>query len=363
MPVGTGILGTTTTAKALATVMANKKLRGIYQRGNIFWLTQGSGGNRIQKSLETSDYAEAVAKAQEILNNPVLNTTNGFLADLNDFINEQVKNGVWTKNSKNTKTSVLMMFGEDLGLPPLPKITKANVQHWYDQQVNRIKTVTANAYITDIKAFLNWAVGKRIIHKNPADEIELREVKNGARVKFCSFEDRDKIINGAPTEELKFVLYAGFFAGFRKNEIIESRPDWFDMKRRHIHVKATATFTAKDKEERTIPMSKQFHQFLKGYGSRGPFMIAPTVTHGKGQYRYDFRKPYADYMASIGFAWVTPHVMRHTFASLLASEGCSLFKIATWLGDTEATTQKHYAHLIKSDVDIELLNGKKRKKR
>jgi hypothetical protein len=35
----------------------------------------------------------------------------------------------------------------------------------------------------------------------------------------------------------------------------------------------------------------------------------------------------------------------------------------TWLGDTEATTQKHYAHLIKSDVDIELLNGKQRKKR
>jgi len=71
MPVGTGILGTATTANELATVMATKKLRGIYLRGNIFWLTHGSGPNRKQVSLETSDFAKAVAKAQKFLDNPV----------------------------------------------------------------------------------------------------------------------------------------------------------------------------------------------------------------------------------------------------------------------------------------------------
>jgi site-specific recombinase XerD len=55
--------------------------------------------------------------------------------------------------------------------------------------------------------------------------------------------------------------------------------------------------------------------------------------------------------------WVTPHVMRHTFASLLASQGCSLFKIAKWLGDTETTTANHYAHLMPTDPDIEKLTG------
>lgn len=86
-------------------------------------------------------------------------------------------------------------------------------------------------------------------------------------------------------------------------------------------------------------------------------MIQPTVVQGKARYRYDFRKPFEEYLKRIGFGWVTPHVMRHTFASLLVSSSCSVYKVAQWLGDTLATTEKHYAHLIKSDPDIELLNG------
>jgi hypothetical protein len=36
-------------------------------RGNIFWLTHGSGRKRVQISRETQDYADAVTKAREIL--------------------------------------------------------------------------------------------------------------------------------------------------------------------------------------------------------------------------------------------------------------------------------------------------------
>jgi hypothetical protein len=56
-------------------------------------------------------------------------------------------------------------------------------------------------------------------------------------------------------------------------------------------------------------------------------------------------------------AWVTPHVMRHTFASLLASQGVSLYKIAKWLGDTLATTEKHYAHPVPEDDAVALLSA------
>lgn len=337
--------------------MSKRKIKGIYARGNIFWLTHGTGKRRLQVSLGTSDYPEAVAKAQAILNQPLLNTTTGFKPDLEDFADAQTSDGVWTAKSRKSKYSVLLMFGEDLGWPSLPTITTSKIQHWYDQQVKRIAITTANSYATNIKTFLNWAVEKRIINRNPADDVKLKKTVNAARERFCSYEERDKIIRNAPTDELKFILYCGFYAGFRKNEIVESRPDWFDLNLKHVHVKKTETFLAKDKEERTIPMAEEFYKFLKQYGQREPFMIQPDVVHGKGDYRYDFRKPFADYLTSLKFDWVTPHIMRHTFASLLASKGCSLFKIAQWLGDTLATAEKHYAHLLPNDPDIEMLNG------
>jgi hypothetical protein len=48
------------------------------------------------------------------------------------------------------------------------------------------------------------------------------------------------------------------------------------------------------------------------------------------------------------------NVVRHTFACLPATRGCSIYKIALWMGDEAATAQKHYAHLIPKDSDIEL---------
>ncbi len=60
-------------------------------------------------------------------------------------------------------------------------------------------------------------------------------------------------------------------------------------------------------------------------------------------------------MKQQGAAWVTPHVMRHTFASILASAGISIFKISEWLGDRVDVVQRHYAKLASGDRDIEAL--------
>lgn len=69
--------------------MASKKIRGIYLRGKIYWFTHGTGKRRLQVSLETSDYAEAVKRAQAILDNPLLNSTDGFKAELDKFADDQ----------------------------------------------------------------------------------------------------------------------------------------------------------------------------------------------------------------------------------------------------------------------------------
>jgi integrase len=120
-----------------------------------------------------------------------------------------------------------------------------------------------------------------------------------------------------------------------------------------IHVRKTDTFRPKDRDERTIPMTKAFKAFLRGYGLRTPFMLQPDTPHGKSRYRWDFRRPWAEYVKKHKCPWVTPHIARHTFASLLASAGVSIYKISQWLGDDVRVVQKHYAKLLPKDADIE----------
>ena len=62
-----------------------ERLSGLYLRGKIFWFNHGTGKNRLQVSLETSDEAEAIKKATLILENPELNPCNGFLKEMNRY--------------------------------------------------------------------------------------------------------------------------------------------------------------------------------------------------------------------------------------------------------------------------------------
>lgn len=45
---------------------SSERLAGLYLRGKIFWFTHGTGKNRLQVSLETSDEAEAIQKFTQL---------------------------------------------------------------------------------------------------------------------------------------------------------------------------------------------------------------------------------------------------------------------------------------------------------
>jgi hypothetical protein len=111
----------------------------LYLRGKIFWFSHGSGKNRLQVSLETSDEADAIQKATAILENPELNPCNGFLKEMNRYADEKVSDGTWTGNSRSSKLSILKMFGDDLGFKDLPDITTEEIETWYARQKKRVE--------------------------------------------------------------------------------------------------------------------------------------------------------------------------------------------------------------------------------
>jgi site-specific recombinase XerD len=235
----------------------------------------------------------------------------------------------------------------------LAAIRTEEVERYYRHLQQRVSESTAQGYITTLRSFFNRQVELKRIRSNPVRGLKLARLDQKSRLLFCSPEQRDRLIKNAPTDEMRFILYAGFHAGFRKNEIIEARSDWFDLERGALHVRATESFRPKDREERTIPLTTEFKEFLRRYGVRAPFMLEPLVEKGAARYRYDFRRPFCEYMKKQGCEWVTPHVMRHSFASLLVSKGVSIYKVAVWMGDDVRVVQKHYAKLLPKDDDIE----------
>lgn len=338
----------------------NADARGIYLRGSTYWLNFQTKGVRRFVSLDTSDFSEAIAAAREIRMRGVRNQSSGFMDEIERFLAYKRRKNEFTATSAGARFYILRAFANWVDVPP-GAVTSRQVQAWYDENVNGHGATTANGYAMIARSFFKWALeNRRITDRNPCDGLELaREQHAGLRFRdFCTAEQRDRLIKTCKREDLRFVLFCGFHAGLRKNEIIEARPWWFDLGAGLLHLRSTTTFAFKDRRERTIPITKDFLRFLKRYGLREPYMLRPETKHGQNRYRYDFSRPFFEHtkaqgLEKVGQTRVTPHLMRHTFASLLASAGVSLYKIAVWLGDNPRVVEEHYARLNPKDPDIE----------
>lgn len=315
-------------------------------------------GHRMVVSLETKDFKVAIHKAIELQKRPHLVESQTLESEIEKFIEHKLKREEFSRFSAENKKLTLLRFKKQFGdIAPIA-ITSTIARNWWDGERKRVSTSTAQGYLMTMRSFCSWLISENVIVKNPFEGIEPGKWDYGQRVKFCDLKTRDALIeNWGNDQELGFILHVGFEAGLRRNEIVEARPEWFDMKAKAVFVRETDSFRPKDRETRAIPMTDVLIDFIEQYEFTGKYCIMPNQERGKARYRYDFIKKFSSYMKAQKVPWVTPHVMRHTFGSLLAIQGESLLKIARWMGDDPRVVEKHYAHLQPSDKSINRLRS------
>lgn len=338
--------------------------RGIRKHGAVYELNIQRNGVRQWINLETGDYAQAIRNANEVRASPELSKGGDWTGEFKRFIAYKKRMRQYTEHSARTKEGKLNLMAEYLGENSAAATVKqSDLQGWHDALVkDGLHSSTVHGYLMSARAFFNWAVDvAKIRRSNPTDDLRMVRLEKRSRKLFCSFDERDRLIKECKDDELKFILYCGFHAGMRFAEIGEAVPGWFNLSAGRIDFRKTPTMRFKDNEERTVPLTTEFGKFLATYGLRKPYMIAPEATKGKWLYRYDFRAKFMKYVETQKLGWVTPHVMRHTFASLLVSAGESIYKVAVWLGDDVKTVQDHYGHLAPDEGGIEKAFSKREK--
>lgn len=368
----------------------------LYKRGEYYWYDKMLNGRRRRVSLGVKTLEDAVAR----LTDPVFRADTGVVLP-GDRRRKSVREVGAASVTLSEMLSAMVHYHQRAAIRSPETIRGEKWAH--DKLVKFVgKTLPVSAFThTKAKEFLEWAKGQntrtgeelspvsiqflhRALHSffswlakhhpevapakgNPFKGIELPE--DGERIRdkpFCTVEIRNHLINSCEDDDLKFVLYCGFHCGLRRREICEARVDWFHTGRGYMQVKKAICaprlrsihekpYHIKNRNERSIPLTPEFSQFLDKYlKGKKPldFALKPKVYHGKSAYRYDFRKPYEEYMETMEVEWVTHHTMRHTFASLKAQAGIPMIKIARWLGDTLEVTDKNYTIIAPNDPDF-----------
>jgi integrase len=324
-----------------------------------YYVSYFADGQRTRKSLKTKNFAAARAMQKKIEQDLLLDKlpAQQRKVSLREFESRYFPFAEARKRPKTlgTERYVWNRFVKGIGVRHLGEINRSVVEGFLNGLLAEgKKKSTANIFLRHLSSMLSQSVQWNLLAGNPCRGISKFRIQE-KKVVYLQSEEISKILDAAERHgyNIHLVFALGIYAGLRRNEIANTRWEWFDFENNVIQVTNEDGFETKSGRNRSIPLNEHLKRILlRYYEGKGGYIFYPERTTWKGLIRYDFKKAFDNVCQEVGLEWVTPHVLRHTFASRLAIAGVSLYKISQWLGHADMKTTQIYAHLQASDSDI-----------
>lgn len=229
----------------------------------------------------------------------------------------------------------LRTFQERSGVPRISAVTPGDIEAFKAARADG-KARTVNCALVSLRAVVNRAIRQGwYTGPNPFSMIEPLPEKSRAP-RFLDRTQINAVMSAAekigPSARCFFAL--AIFAGFRELEADRARWTWVGRDAKVLHIREEDDFRPKDAEARFVPIHDELLAVLAQYRRTSGYIIAPDREAGTYRYRFDIRKQFMHVLREAGLAqsfregkqtrwtsWVSPHVLRHTFASQLIMAG------------------------------------------
>ena len=203
-----------------------------------------------------------------------------------------------------------------------------------------------------VRMFYRYLVAEKIVAADPTAEVRApRTWKTLPR--FLTLEEVDRLL-GAPASDTPLgrrdaamleVLYA---TGLRVSEMVSLR-----LKDANCEA-GVLTCLGKGSKERLVPLSRAAVERLRDYLESGrPGLVRgrnPAAlflnSRGASMSRQGFWKILKEHGAAVGLRGrLSPHVLRHSFATHLLERGADLRSVQLMLGHADIATTQIYTHV------------------
>ncbi|MBN1897129.1 MAG: tyrosine-type recombinase/integrase [Candidatus Aenigmarchaeota archaeon] len=189
----------------------------------------------------------------------------------------------------------------------------------------------------------------RFFHDNVLDERFSEKIPLAKRsVKIPVVLNRNEIagmIDVCVNMKHRLLLMFLYYAGMRLDEVRNIMWRDIDTERDLIHIK-----TAKGGKERVVFLHKNLKGMLEVYGSVKDGFIFKSQRSGKYNKRTIQQVVKNNALKAEVKKNVTPHTLRHSFATHLLESGADIRYIQQLLGHKDLKTTQIYTHVANSDI-------------
>ncbi len=230
------------------------------------------------------------------------------------------------------------------------KITDLNLNNYISTLFSiGLKSSSINRKISSIKHFYLFLLKKKVIKNSPADEITTP--KQEKYLPTSMSEDEVESLLGSPKSSIKIerrdkamieILYA---TGMRISELVNLKLTDIDFNRSVLKV------FGKGSKERLVPYGEKAAEALRIYledrkklDSKDVFLSnrGTRITRGAFWQRVKIYIKRENLKLSI-----SPHTLRHAFATHLLNRGADLRSVQILLGHSDLSTTQIYTHIAK----------------
>jgi site-specific recombinase XerD len=235
---------------------------------------------------------------------------------------------------------------------------------WLNRQSNERKTVgiqetlskkTQNYYLIALRMFLKYLLRRKVDSLSP-DQIDLAKVSQ-RDLDLINEDELKRLINtpsGNNPKELrdKALMELLFSTGLRVSELCSLNRDSVDMKREEFSIRG------KGGKVRVVFVSDSAKEILKEYLNKRQDTEDAMFVQMGGKKSDDMRltsrsveRIIAYYARKAGISKkVTPHVIRHSFATDLLRNGADIRSVQVMLGHSNISTTQIYTHITDKEL-------------
>ena len=204
-------------------------------------------------------------------------------------------------------------------------------------------------FISSLRGFFKFILSEKLLKQDPTAHLEARKAWQ-TLPRFLSQQEVDKLLEqpdlnddmGIRDRAMLELLYA---TGLRVSELVS-------LKISDVELEAgVLSCLGKGSKQRRVPIGQSSIHFLKGYFAirqrllKGRYSDILFAESGSSITRQKFWKIVKRYGESAALGHVTPHMLRHSFATALLENGADLRSVQMMLGHSDINTTQIYTHV------------------
>lgn len=257
--------------------------------------------------------------------------------------------------------SRFFMFINDelkMDVSQIESISKEHLLKYFKQiNIEGLSKRTQARYIASLKSYFRFLIREAVIKKDPTDIIDTPK-KDKKLPDYLSIDEIERLLQSIDvTTTLGYrdrtMLEITYGAGLRVSELLSLKTEDINLELGFIRC------YGKGNKERIIPIGEIALDFLNIYLANIRPKIQKNIktkelflnSRGKSMSRQGFFKILLNYGNKAGIMkHLSPHTLRHSFATHLLENGADLRSVQEMLGHSDISTTEIYTHLSMKQI-------------